>query len=69
MGKAEESVRKNHKWESGAVEEVILPNETYGRCTRGKCKNIGELGNGVCQRCWDRGAVSGTSLPLPSWRR
>jgi len=43
------------RWEVGDVPPVTLPDATYGECGRASCKNIGELGNGVCQVCWDRG--------------
>ena len=46
----------NIKWETNDVDSVSLPEETYGICSKPSCKNIGELGNGICQRCWDRGA-------------
>ena len=45
----------NPKWEVGDVEPVILPEETYGICSKRTCKNVGELGNGMCQKCWDKG--------------
>ena len=47
---------RNHKWEEGNVDPVILPEETYGECKRRRCQNIGELGNGICQDCWDKGS-------------
>ena len=34
--------------------------ETYGRCSKYKrCKNVGTLGNGLCQQCWDKGLYRG----------
>jgi hypothetical protein len=50
-----ESVR-NHKWEEGNVDPVTLPEETYGECKKPRCHNEGELGNGICQKCWDTGS-------------
>jgi hypothetical protein len=47
---------RNHKWEEGNVDPVILPEETYGECKKPRCHNEGELGNGVCQECWDKGS-------------
>jgi len=38
------------------IDPVSLPEETYGVCSKRNCGNVGELGNGVCQKCWDKGA-------------
>ena len=46
----------NHKWEEGNIDPVDLPDVTYGECTRAKCTTVGELGNGVCVTCWDKGS-------------
>jgi hypothetical protein len=47
---------RNHKWEEGDVEPVTMPKETYGVCVRPRCKNKGDLANGLCQSCWDSGS-------------
>jgi len=56
------------KWEVGYVEPVILPDDTYGECGRPSCHNVGELGNGICQQCWDRGVsrIGRKHLDLPN---
>jgi len=56
MSKDVEVVRTNHSWEVGNVDPVRLPDETYGECKKVRCHNVGELGNGICQECWDKGA-------------
>jgi len=49
MSKDVEVVRTNHSWEVGNVDPVRLPDETYGKCKKVRCHNVGELGNGICQ--------------------
>ena len=51
-----EVVSRNHSWEEGNVDPVTLPKETYGICKKPRCHNEGELGNGICQECWDKGS-------------
>ena len=34
---------------------IVFPDETYGECAILICSMVGELGNGLCQRCWDKG--------------
>ena len=36
-------------------EEVIVPKESYGVCSRKDCGRVGYLGDGLCGDCWDRG--------------
>ena len=60
---------RNHRFEP-QVEPVNLPKETYGECKKPKCQNVGELGNGICQECWDKGAegnsrMSKTNVEVP----
>jgi len=56
------------RWDISYEEPVILPTETYGECGRQSCHKVGELGNGVCQGCWDKGAsrVGKKHLELPT---
>jgi len=58
MNKDIDIVRKNQTWEVGNVTPVYLPDETYGECKKANCHNVGELGNGICQKCWDIGSGS-----------
>ena len=37
-------------------EDIDFPEETYGMCQKPRCFNEGELGNGICQECWDKGS-------------
>jgi len=60
-----------HKWEQLNVRPVAIPVSSYGECKKVRCHNVGELGNGICQKCWDRGAEgksreSKQSLELPT---
>jgi len=66
-----EVVSNKHSWEGGNVPPVRLPDETYGECKKASCHNVGELGNGICQACWDKGAEGKSrenkqSLVLPT---
>ena len=53
-------------WESEHIISVILPDETYGECNKPTCYNVGELGNGLCQRCWDKGKNIGYKNTVPN---
>ena len=35
--------------------DVPMPVETIGRCSKPHCVFVGTLGDGYCQRHWDRG--------------
>ena len=46
---------------------VNIPIETLGICE--KCKEIAELGDGLCLRCWDKCAGNRKSHPNIRYKR
>jgi len=45
---------------------VEMPEETIGTCNR--CFKIGELGDGFCLKCWDKGSRKGRDYKKPSFQ-
>ena len=35
-------------------DDVVLPSESYGECSIKSCHTIDYLGDGLCEKCWDK---------------